>query len=195
LERVDEIDNLSTRGRDVFNFYSSPRFGWIQNSIPRQVKFGGGAVRFGEVITGLSIPGLKRLPNFLGVDLEQKLSKYRPLNAVEVKYRWKLHTEPDLCVSLAPSAIDPNSYHQVNANQHVSPLLESADLPKDTVDVLYAVVSKDGEGFPVPWIGVNYWLRAVESNMTTTLSILKHPVRKCSEPLGGPWNTGVVFGV
>jgi hypothetical protein len=53
-------------------------------------------------------------------------------------------------VSLAPSAIDPNSYHQVNANQHVSPLLESADLPKDTVDVLYAVVSKDGEGFPVP---------------------------------------------
>jgi len=38
------------------------------------------------------------------------LAQYKPLNAVEVNYSWKLHSEPDLGVPLAPSAMDPKSY-------------------------------------------------------------------------------------
>jgi hypothetical protein len=52
-------------------------------------------------------------PSFIGTDLDEKLreiSQYKPLNAVEVNYRWKLHSEPDLGVPLAPSAMDPTSY-------------------------------------------------------------------------------------
>ena len=52
-------------------------------------------------------------PSFIGSNLEDKLqeiSRYKPLNAVEVNYRWKLHSEPDLGVPLAPSAMDPVSY-------------------------------------------------------------------------------------
>lgn len=54
-------------------------------------------------------------PSFIGANLDDKLreiSLYKPLNAVEVNYRWKLHSEPDLGVPLAPSAMDPLSYNQ-----------------------------------------------------------------------------------
>lgn len=54
-------------------------------------------------------------PSFIGANLDDKLqeiSLYKPLNAVEVNYRWKLHCEPDLGVPLAPSAMDPLSYKQ-----------------------------------------------------------------------------------
>mmetsp|Transcript_281 Transcript_281/g.711 ORF Transcript_281/g.711 Transcript_281/m.711 type:complete len:499 (+) Transcript_281:379-1875(+) len=54
-------------------------------------------------------------PCFIGANLDEKLreiSKYKPLNAVEVNYRWKLHSERDLGVPLAPSAMDPTSYKQ-----------------------------------------------------------------------------------
>mmetsp|Transcript_19765 Transcript_19765/g.42926 ORF Transcript_19765/g.42926 Transcript_19765/m.42926 type:complete len:478 (+) Transcript_19765:258-1691(+) len=54
-------------------------------------------------------------PCFIGTNLDEKLreiSQYKPLNAVEVNYRWKLHNEPDLGVPLAPSAMDPMSYKQ-----------------------------------------------------------------------------------
>mmetsp|Transcript_5686 Transcript_5686/g.14196 ORF Transcript_5686/g.14196 Transcript_5686/m.14196 type:complete len:480 (+) Transcript_5686:179-1618(+) len=54
-------------------------------------------------------------PSFIGANLEDKLreiSRYKPLNAVEVNYRWKLHSEPNLGVPLAPSAMDPISYTQ-----------------------------------------------------------------------------------
>eukprot|EP00536_Pseudo-nitzschia_multiseries_P009334 jgi/Psemu1/325586/estExt_fgenesh1_pg.C_2580004 len=54
-------------------------------------------------------------PCFIGANLDEKLreiSQYKPLNAVEVNYRWKLHSEPDLGVPLAPSAMDPMSYKQ-----------------------------------------------------------------------------------
>jgi len=54
-------------------------------------------------------------PSFIGANLDDKLrevSLYKPLNAVEVNYRWKLHCEPDLGVPLAPSAMDPLSYRQ-----------------------------------------------------------------------------------
>lgn len=52
-------------------------------------------------------------PCFIGTNLDEKLreiSQYKPLNAVEVNYRFKLHNEPDLGVPLAPSAMDPLSY-------------------------------------------------------------------------------------
>ena len=54
-------------------------------------------------------------PSFIGANLSDKLreiSQYKPLNAVEVNYRWKLHCEQDLGVPLAPSAMDPLSYNQ-----------------------------------------------------------------------------------
>lgn len=38
------------------------------------------------------------------------ISQYKPMNAVEVNYSWKLHSEPDLGVPLAPSAMDPQLY-------------------------------------------------------------------------------------
>eukprot|EP00543_Licmophora_paradoxa_P000046 CAMPEP_0202449362 /NCGR_PEP_ID=MMETSP1360-20130828/8094_1 /ASSEMBLY_ACC=CAM_ASM_000848 /TAXON_ID=515479 /ORGANISM="Licmophora paradoxa, Strain CCMP2313" /LENGTH=516 /DNA_ID=CAMNT_0049067255 /DNA_START=27 /DNA_END=1577 /DNA_ORIENTATION=- len=52
-------------------------------------------------------------PCFLGPGLDgwlQEYAQYRPLNAVEQNYQWKLHTEPDLGVPLAPSAMDLASY-------------------------------------------------------------------------------------
>jgi Paf1 len=57
-------------------------------------------------------------PSFIGTDLDDKLreiSQYEPLNAVETNYRWKLHSEPDLGVPLAPSAMDPKYYKSTNA--------------------------------------------------------------------------------
>jgi len=62
-------------------------------------------------------------PSFIGTDVDEKLreiSQYKPLNAVEVNYRWKLHSEPDLGVPLAPSAINPSSY--VNTSPEEVPL-------------------------------------------------------------------------
>jgi len=59
-------------------------------------------------------------PSFIGSNLDDKLreiSLYKPLNAVEVNYRWKLHSEPDLGVPLAPSAMDPLSYKQTTPEE------------------------------------------------------------------------------
>ena len=53
------------------------------------------------------------------------ISQYKPLNAVEVNYRWKLHNEPDLGVPLAPSAMDPSSY---TFSADMVPTLDPADL-------------------------------------------------------------------
>jgi RNA polymerase II-associated factor 1 len=67
-------------------------------------------------------------PSFFGSDFEEKsqeLSQYKPLNAVEANYRWKLHSEPDLGVTFAPSAMDPKSYTYVETTP---PPLEKADL-------------------------------------------------------------------
>lgn len=52
-------------------------------------------------------------PCFVGNGLEgvlHDISQYKPMNAVEVNYSWKLHSEPDLGVPLAPSAMDPLLY-------------------------------------------------------------------------------------
>lgn len=53
-------------------------------------------------------------PTFVGNTLEHVLHnecrQYKPLNAVEVNYVWKLHSESDLGVPLAPSAMDTVSY-------------------------------------------------------------------------------------
>lgn len=52
-------------------------------------------------------------PCFVGLGLEgnlQDFSQYRSLNAVEVNYSYRLHTEPDLGVPLAPSAMDDKCY-------------------------------------------------------------------------------------
>jgi Paf1 len=42
--------------------------------------------------------------------LVERSRQYKALNAVEVNYEWKLHSEPDLGVPLAPSAMDVKSY-------------------------------------------------------------------------------------
>lgn len=42
--------------------------------------------------------------------LVERSRQYKALNAVEVNYKWKLHSEPDLGVPLAPSAMDVKSY-------------------------------------------------------------------------------------
>ncbi len=52
-------------------------------------------------------------PTFVKLSLHgalQNASHYQPMNAVEVNYTWKLHSEPDLGVPLAPSAMDLQSY-------------------------------------------------------------------------------------
>lgn len=55
-------------------------------------------------------------PTFVGNSLEAVLNEesrqYKPLNAVEVNYKWKLHSEVDLGVPLAPSAMDVKSYEK-----------------------------------------------------------------------------------
>lgn len=49
-------------------------------------------------------------PCFIGHGLDGELAdnwtRYKPMNAVEANYSWKLHAEPDLGVPLAPSAMD-----------------------------------------------------------------------------------------
>jgi len=49
-------------------------------------------------------------PCFVGLgldgELNDKWTRYKPNNAVESNYSWKLHAEPDLGVPLAPSAMD-----------------------------------------------------------------------------------------
>jgi hypothetical protein len=63
-------------------------------------------------------------PCFVGSGLDGVLldtSQYRPLNSVEVNYSWKLHSEPDLGVPLAPSAMDPKSYTPSTAQPTLHP--------------------------------------------------------------------------
>jgi hypothetical protein len=64
-------------------------------------------------------------PCFVGLGLEgvlQDASQYRPLNAVEVNYTWKLHSEPDLGVPLAPSAMNLFSYEKpANTEKELHP--------------------------------------------------------------------------
>ena len=42
--------------------------------------------------------------------LVERSRQYKALNTVEVSYKWKLHSEPDLGVPMAPSAMDVKSY-------------------------------------------------------------------------------------
>lgn len=53
-------------------------------------------------------------PCFVGHSLDgvlvERSRQYQASNAVEVNYKWKLHSEPDLGVPLAPSAMDVKSY-------------------------------------------------------------------------------------
>ena len=68
----------------------------------------------------------------------QEISQYKPLNAVEVNYSWKLHSEPDLGVPLAPSAMDPRSYSASTKEPTLHPddndLLEWKGSMGDTAD-------------------------------------------------------------
>lgn len=55
-------------------------------------------------------------PCFVGLGLDgqlQELSQYHP--TVELNYTWKLHSEPDLGVPLAPSAMDAKCYQEIKA--------------------------------------------------------------------------------
>jgi hypothetical protein len=61
-------------------------------------------------------------------ELNDKWTKYKPRNAVEQNYAWKLHAEPDLGVPLAPSAmdmagcyVDPTRPTKDDAGQEVPP--------------------------------------------------------------------------
>jgi len=70
-------------------------------------------------------------PCFVGQGLEgvlQDASQYKPLNAVEVNYTWKLHSEPDLGVPLAPSAMNLHSYEK--------PLVTEKELHPDDLALL-----------------------------------------------------------
>ena len=52
-------------------------------------------------------------PCFVGLCFEGMLNrwtKYRPFNAIETGYSWKLHSEPDLGVPLAPAAMNLKCY-------------------------------------------------------------------------------------
>jgi len=51
-------------------------------------------------------------PAFASLDaaLLEESRQYKPLNAVEVNYKWKLHSEADLGVPIAPFAMDLKSY-------------------------------------------------------------------------------------
>ena len=63
-------------------------------------------------------------PCFVGHGLDgvlHDLAQYKPLNAVEVNYTWKLHSEPDLGVPLAPSAMDPKSYTSCDPHPNLHP--------------------------------------------------------------------------
>lgn len=59
-------------------------------------------------------------PCFVGNSLDSVLAEqsrqYKPLNAVEVNHTWKLHSEPDIGVPLAPSAMDLKSYVRPDEN-------------------------------------------------------------------------------
>lgn len=59
-------------------------------------------------------------PCFVGNSLDAVLAdhsrQYKPLNAVEVNHTWKLHSEPDIGVPLAPSAMDLKSYVRPDEN-------------------------------------------------------------------------------
>ena len=62
-------------------------------------------------------------PCFVGHSLDgvlvERSRQYMALNAVEVNYKWKLHSEPDLGVPLAPSAMDVKSYQPPKPAQEV----------------------------------------------------------------------------
>jgi Paf1 len=59
-------------------------------------------------------------PCFVGNSLDAVLAEqsrqYKPLNAVEVNHTWRLHSEPDIGVPLAPSAMDLKSYVRPDEN-------------------------------------------------------------------------------
>lgn len=59
-------------------------------------------------------------PTFVGHSLDsillEQCQRYKPLNAVEVQHKWKLHSEVDVGVPLAPSAMDLKSYKTDNSS-------------------------------------------------------------------------------
>jgi Fe-S cluster biosynthesis and repair protein YggX len=62
-------------------------------------------------------------PCFVGNSLDAVLAEqsrqYKPHNAVEANHTWKLHTEADLGVPLAPSAIGKRSYERPDEKTHI----------------------------------------------------------------------------
>lgn len=66
----------------------------------------------------------------LGQVLTDVSRQYQPSlqNSVEINYKWKLHTESDLGVPLAPTAMDPKSYDkQANASDALKATLHPDD--------------------------------------------------------------------
>jgi hypothetical protein len=84
-------------------------------------------------------------PCFVGLGLEGELNdkwtKYKPDNAIEANYSWKLHAEPDLGVPLAPSAmdyegcyVDPSKAKKQKKNDAYDELFNDMDDDKDDTD-------------------------------------------------------------
>jgi hypothetical protein len=68
-------------------------------------------------------------PTFVGSSLStlitEQCRQYKPHNAVEMNHTWKLHSEPDLGIPIAPSAMDLESYNR--PDESVQPKLHPDD--------------------------------------------------------------------
>jgi len=85
-------------------------------------------------------------PTFVGQGLKGELTnrwtEYRPGNAIEMNYMWKLHSEPDLGVSLGAFAMDLHGCYKVPKR---AKLLQEQQQKKGKND-LNAVTDEDEEG-------------------------------------------------
>lgn len=63
--------------------------------------------------------------NSLSAEILEQCRQYKPLNTVEVAYTWRLHSEPDLGVPMAPSAMNLKLYEK--PDDSVQPKLHPDD--------------------------------------------------------------------
>ena len=78
--------------------------------------------------------------------LRSRCVQYKPLNAVEVNYVWKLHSESDLGVPLAPSAMDP-LFYRIDKETAAGVAASAKEKKKKSADDMdIDDEEKDGEG-------------------------------------------------
>ena len=78
-------------------------------------------------------------------ELNDKWTKYKPDNAIEANYSWKLHAEPDLGVPLAPSAMDYEGCYVDPSKVGAASALSSSLKKKKTDDEAYDELFDDME--------------------------------------------------